>query len=75
MNYKYVDYYIKFGLNVAYYRKLKNMTQRELADSINAEISHISKIENGHVGMSFDRLFDICEALGVQPNKLLEFRD
>ena len=75
MNYKYVDYYIKFGLNVAYYRKLKNLTQRELADMINAETSHISRIENGNVGMSFDKLFDICEALGVRPNKLLEFRD
>ena len=75
MNYKYVDYYIKFGLNVAYYRKLKNLTQREIADIINTEASHISRIENGNVGMSFDRFFDICEALGVQPSKLLEFRD
>ena len=75
MNYKHIDYYIKFGLNVAYYRKLKNITQRELAEIIDAEPNHISRIENGNVGMSFDRFFDICNALEILPNKLLEFRE
>ena len=75
MNYKFIDYYIKFGLNVAYYRKLKNITQSELADIINAETNHISKIETANVGMSFDRFFEISDALGVAPHKLLEFRE
>ena len=75
MNYQHIELYIKFGLNVAYYRKLRNITQQCLADIIGAETSHISRIENGNVGMSFDRFFDICKALEVSPNKMLEFRD
>jgi len=73
---RHLDFYIKFGLNVAYYRKLKGMTQETLAElSYTAEPNHISLIETGKVGISFDKLFDISKALEIEPSKLLEFRD
>ena len=75
MDYKHLDKYIKLGLNIAYYRGLNNKTQKEVADALNGEVTHISKIERGLVGVSLDKLFDIADFLGVSPNKFLEFRD
>ena len=75
MDYKHIDRYIKLGLNIAYYRGLKNVTQQELANALDGEVTHISKIERGLVGVSLDRLFDMADFLNVSPNKFLEFRD
>lgn len=72
MDFKYLDRYIKLGLNVAYYRKLRNMTQSTLAEEINGEVTHISKIERGLVGLSLDKLFDIADVLKISPDKLLD---
>lgn len=40
------------GLNIAYYRNLRGMTQEQLGDKLNMEQSHISKIERAAVGIS-----------------------
>lgn len=75
MNFKHSDKYRKFGLNVAYYRKDRRFTQESLAEAIDADRSTIAKIENAAVGATLDMLFDIADALAVEPYKLLEFRD
>ena len=75
MKAEYKSYYEKFGLNVVYYRKRRKMTQLQLAELVDIDRSHISAIELGNVGVSFDVIFKLCEVLGVTPKELFDFRD
>ena len=75
MKKEYKEQYEKFGLNVVYYRKRKKLTQLELAELIDVDRSHISAIELGNVGVSFDVVFKLCEVLDVKPRDLFDFRD
>ncbi len=75
MKSEYKSLYEKFGLNVVYYRKRKRLTQLQLAEQIDVDRSHISAIELGNVGVSFDVIFKLCEVLEVKPKDLFDFRD
>ena len=75
MKEKYGDYYKKIGLNIAYYRNDKGLTQDQLGELLNIEQTHVSRIERAGIGISFDMFFDIATALGVEPYKLLQFRE
>lgn len=75
MKAEYKKLYEKFGLNVAYYRKLKKITQIQLAELVDVDRSHISAIELGNVGVSFDLIFKLCEVLETEPKNLFDFRD
>ena len=72
---EYKEFYEKFGLNVVYYRKRKKLTQLQLAELINVDRSHISAIELGNVGVSFDVIFKMCQVLEIKPKELFDFRD
>jgi len=72
---EYKDRYIRFGLNIAYYRKLKRLTQLQLAEIVDIDRTHISAIELGKVGISMDLMFKICDALEIKPKELFDFRD
>ena len=65
MKAEYKSLYEKFGLNVVFYRKRRKMTQLQLAELVGIDRSHISAIELGNVGVSFDVIFKLCEVLGV----------
>ena len=71
--YKYL--YENFGLNVVYYRKRKKLTQLQLAELVDIDRSHISAIELGNVGVSFDVIFRLCEVLDIKLKELFDFRD
>lgn len=75
MNAEYRPLYEKFGLNVVYYRKKKKLTQLDLAELADVDRSHISAIELGKVGVSFDLIFKLCEVLETKPKDLFDFRD
>ena len=75
MKQEYKPMYEKFGLNVVYYRKRKRMTQMKLAELVDIDRSHISAIELGNVGVSFDVIFKLCEVLEITPKELFDFRD
>ena len=75
MKAEYKNLYEKFGLNVVYYRKRKKLTQLQLAELVDIDRSHISAIELGNVGVSFDLIFKLCEILDVKPRDLFDFRD
>ena len=64
----------KLGLNIAYYRKQKGMSQMELAEAVNISRTHMSRIETAECAISLDVIFDICDALDVTPTKLFDFR-
>lgn len=75
MKQEYSDLYEKFGLNVVYYRKKNRLTQLELAELVDVDRSHISAIELGKVGVSFDVIFKLCDVLKITPKALFDFRD
>lgn len=75
MNGKYKELYEKFGLNVVYYRKKKKLTQLQLAELADINRTHISAIELGNVGVSFDVIFKLCEVLDITPKQLFDFRE
>lgn len=69
--------HIKVGLKISYYRKLRNMTQEQLAEKINKNLTFIGAVEapNMNKTVSLDTLFDIADALNIPPNRFLEFDD
>ena len=75
MRNEYKELYKKFGLNVVYYRKMHGLTQLQLAEFADIDRSHISAIELGKVGVSFDVIFRLCEVLQIKPKDLFDFRD
>lgn len=75
MKVEYKKYYEQFGLNVVYYRKKKRLTQLKLAELVEIDRSHISAIELGNVGVSFDVVFRLCEVLEIAPKQLFDFRE
>ena len=75
MKEEYKEQYKKFGLNVVYYRKMHRLTQLQLAEFLDIDRSHISAIELGKVGVSFDLIFKMCDVLRIKPKDLFDFRD
>jgi len=67
--------YRQIGAKIAYYRKLVGVTQEVLADRVGVHRTVINKIENGHYhnDLSLDMLFDIAEALEMDPMLFLKF--
>ena len=72
---EYEDRYIQFGLNVVYYRKKNRLSQSRLAELVDIHRTHISAIERGLVGPSFDVLFKLSDVLGIEPKQLFDFRE
>ena len=77
MDYKRIKEFRLLGLTIAYYRKLRGLTQAELAEATNLSRTHISNIEapNGKTSISLNKLFDIAEVLEVPVKDLFDFRD
>lgn len=74
MQKKHLDSYRYLGLNIAYYRKSRGLSQEKLSELINISRTHMSRIETADCAVSLDVIFDICEVLSVSPEKLFEFR-
>lgn len=77
MDYKSINEFRLLGLTIAYYRKLRGLTQAELAEATNLSRTHISNIEapNGKTSISLNKLFDIADVLEVPVKDLFDFRD
>lgn len=69
--------YKQIGRKIAYYRRLKNLTQAELAQKINISTSYLSKIECGNYpkSVSLSVLMAIACGLGIELYLLLKFDD
>ncbi len=66
--------YKSLGLNIAYYRKQRGMSQSQLAEAVNISRTHMSRVETADCAVSLDVVFDICQALDISPEKLFDFR-
>ena len=77
IDYKRMNDFRMLGLTIAYYRKLRGMTQADLAEATQLSRTHISNIEapNGKTSISLNKLFDIAEVLEVPMKDLFDFRD
>jgi len=75
MQEEFREYYKMLGLKVAYYRKLKGLTQERLADLMDVDTSFIGQIEAPNItkAISMDTLFRISKALDTPPHKFLSF--
>lgn len=71
---KHSEEYKKLGLNIAYYRKEKGLSQMQLAEAVDISRTHISRIENSDCAVSLDVIFSIAKALEIPVTKLFEFR-
>ena len=74
MERKHFEEYKKLGLNIAYYRKERGLSQMQLADGIDISRTHMSRIENNDCAVSLDVIFSIAKALEIPVAKLFEFR-
>lgn len=73
VDFKNRDRFIELGLTIAAVRKMRGLTQEELADKADVSRSHISSIEAPNVvyPFSLEILFKISDALDVRPGDLL----
>ena len=74
MDSKHSEKYIRIGLNISLQRKLKKMTQIELAEKIGISRTHMSNIEapNMVTPVSLEVIFDICDVLNISPEVLIK---
>ncbi len=61
------------GFKIKKVRELKNLTQEHVAEQMGMTTSGYSRIERGEVKISLDRLQQVAQVLGVQPNDLTNF--
>lgn len=73
----YEPEYLQLGLKISYYRKLRGLTQEELAERIGKAPAFIGYVEAPNISkaVSLDTLFDIAAELDVPAYKFLKFED
>lgn len=71
----YESEYLQLGLKIAYYRKLRGLTQEQLAERVDRTPAFIGHVEAPNIckAVSLDTLFDIASALDVPVYKFLLF--
>lgn len=69
----YAENYKKLGLKIAYFRKLKGLTQEQLAEILDVDTSFIGQIEAPNIYKTLTTLFRIADALEMAPGELLDF--
>jgi len=72
---KYLDRYRTLGLNIAYYRGKRRLSQEQLAEKAGVDRSRISKTEIAWAGTSLDVIYKIADALEIEPYKLFMEHD
>ena len=65
------------GLRIAYFRKLRNLTQADLADKVSINKNYLSHIESGSANkvLSLPLLIRISKALDVELALLIDLSD
>ena len=71
---EHYEIYRIMGLKIGYYRKLRGLTQEQLAEKIGKNTAFIGAAEAPNVNrtVSLDTLFDIAKVLDVPPYKFLK---
>ena len=61
------------GKNIKKYRKLKNLSQNQLAEMVDLSREHLACIETGEEFISLRKLFLIADILEVPVKNLIDF--
>ncbi len=61
-----------FGNKIAIYRKMKKLTQGQLAEKLNVTNQAISKWENGKSFPRFELFIKVCKELKMDLNDVIE---
>lgn len=64
-------YQINFGKSLFFYRKIKGLSQEELAFISGLDRSYIGGVERGERNISLINIHKIANALEIEPYKLL----
>lgn len=74
MKLQHLDKYKRLGLKISYYRKVKGMTQEQLAEELGKSLSFIGAVKAPNIDrtISLDTLFDISDVLEIPASKLLD---
>ncbi len=65
MNKRYILNYEQIGKRIARVRKLKKITQSQLAEEINISVNAVSKIEINYMQPSLQTIINIANSLNV----------
>lgn len=71
----YEKKYVVIGARIAYFRRLKCLTQEGLALKCGLSRGRISLIERGRSHFKMDTLIDIAEALSVSLGQIIAEKD
>lgn len=73
MKAQHSERYRRIGLKISYYRKLRGLTQEQLAEKIDKNLAFLGAVEAPGIdrAISLDTLFDIAQALDVPAYKFL----
>lgn len=73
VSFKNRDRYIQLGIAISTLRKMRGLSQEQLAERANLSRSHISSIEAPGIARPFslEAFFNIADALGVDPADLI----
>ncbi len=71
----YSQKYINLGSAIAHYRKIKGLTQEQLASRVQISRQHIGAIEAPNMvrAVSLELLFALAEALEIEAHMLLQY--
>ena len=71
-NARFRDHYIAIGIRISYFRKLRGLSQEQLAERAGISPGFLSQVEapGMAVGISLSTLFLIAEALEIPPYNL-----
>ena len=74
---EYGNEYMQLGLKIAYFRKLRGMTQEQLAEKVGRSAAFIGHVEAPNISkaVSLDTLFDIARVLEVPIYKFFLFEE
>lgn len=64
---------IKLGKNIQKARKIKNLSQNELAEILNISREHLAKLETAKRRISLKLLFTLCDVLKITEQELFNF--
>lgn len=65
----------RVGENLKYARKLKGLTQKQVAEQLNMTQQQYSRFENGVFELNYDLIVSLCKMLDTTPNELFDFKD
>lgn len=60
------------GQNIREIRMSLNLTQEKFSEKLNISTNHLSKIENGNVGITVDTIINVCEIANCSPINLFK---